>query len=75
LYTGWLNTTRIHIIPEELNVSFRLATGLRDEDDDEWADFCGMFARAGRAVKLDTHATYSGKIFSEMLGLYGIHEE
>lgn len=59
----WLDRETVLVIPEQLNVSLRIARGLKDADDDEWKDYCGMYARAARDINLDENcSSFKGNV-------------
>ena len=47
-------------IPSDLSARLAVAEGLIGASDDEWLDYCGMFARAARPVKLSQIKEYKG---------------
>ena len=51
------------IIPDDLSARLSVAEGLIGASDDEWLDYCGMFARAARPVKLSQCTDYKGLLF------------
>jgi len=57
---GWLDVADIVFIPDDLSAAFSVAEGLKDASDDEWLDYCGMFARAARPVKLSQFTEHKG---------------
>lgn len=48
------------LIPSDLSARLSVAEGLVDASDDEWLDYCGMFERAARPVKLADFTDYQG---------------
>jgi len=58
--TGWLDVTTSLRIPDDLSASLAVAEGLVGATVDEWLDYCGMFERAGRPVKLSQPNEYQG---------------
>jgi len=57
---GWLDAAETLIIPDDLSARLTVAEGLEGATDDEWLDYCGMFARAARSVKLSQFTDYKG---------------
>ena len=57
---GWLDATDTRLIPDDLTTRLSVAEGLDGANDDEWLDYCGMFARAARPVKMSHFTHYTG---------------
>ena len=57
---GWLDVADTVFIPSDLSARLAVAEGLMGASDDEWLDYCGMFARAARPVKLSQISEYKG---------------
>jgi len=50
---GWLNVSEVVHIPDDLATTrLSVAEGLTGASDDEWLDYCGMYERAARPVRL-----------------------
>jgi len=48
------------LIPDDLSAKLSVAEGLTGACEDEWLDYCGMFARAARPVKLSQFSNHKG---------------
>lgn len=59
--TGWLNSSSIVLIPDDLRPAFSVALGLKDGTAEEWKDFSGMFARSARHIQFSAVKGYDGK--------------
>ena len=49
---GWLNVAEVVHIADDVTARLSVAEGLTGASDDEWLDYCGMYERAARPVKL-----------------------
>lgn len=59
--TGWLDSSSIVLIPDDLRPSFNVALGLKDGTPEEWKDFSGMFARSARHIQFSVVKGYDGQ--------------
>lgn len=60
--SGWLDVSETVFMPDDLSARLCVAEGLVGASDDEWLDYCGMFARAARPVKLSPITHYKGTV-------------
>ena len=59
---GWVDQSEITLVPAAFSsASFSVAEGLRLASDQEWADYCGMFARAVRHLHFFSLAGHDGR--------------